>query len=255
MMGINTQGKGSGWTAAARGFTLVELLVVIAVIALLMSILLPALNIAVIQARDVVCRSNLHQWALVWRMYTDDNDSAFTTESRWHKALERYYKNKRLRLCPAAKRPYGDGGRNPFGAFELDGELYSYGMNYWISVKAAAVGARPELQWKTTEVAGTNKIPVFLDCALWGALPWHEDMPPEYDGQYHYENTGGHQDEMRRFCLNRHRASMNGMFADFSSRKIGLKQLWTLEWNRNWNPYDEPPPVWPEWMRHFKDYE
>ena len=57
-----------------KGFTLVELLVVVAIIALLVSILLPALGQAREQARLVVCLSNLRQVALGALAYESDND-------------------------------------------------------------------------------------------------------------------------------------------------------------------------------------
>jgi len=56
-----------------RGFTLVELLVVIAIIALLMAILMPALNRARELGRRSVCMGNLKQLALAWIMYADGN--------------------------------------------------------------------------------------------------------------------------------------------------------------------------------------
>ena len=54
------------------GFTLIELLVVISIIALLVSILMPALGAARFQAKVVVCKSNFHQWGLTSRLYAED---------------------------------------------------------------------------------------------------------------------------------------------------------------------------------------
>ena len=51
------------------------------------------------------------------------------------------------------------------------------------------------------------------------------------------------------------------LFMDWSVRKVGLKELWTLKWNRNFDtagPWTKAggvkPEDWPEWMRRFKDY-
>lgn len=55
-----------------RGFTLIELLVVIAVIALLMGILLPALNIARDQGRKASCMSNMRQVGIALAMYQNE---------------------------------------------------------------------------------------------------------------------------------------------------------------------------------------
>ncbi|MHC4643175.1 MAG: type II secretion system protein [Planctomycetota bacterium] len=57
-----------------KGFTLVELLVVIAIIALLMAMLLPALELAREQGKRIMCLNNNRQLMLGWNLYADDND-------------------------------------------------------------------------------------------------------------------------------------------------------------------------------------
>lgn len=55
------------------GFTLIELLVVVSIIALLLSILLPALGKAREISKRTACLSNLRQLTLIWTLYADSN--------------------------------------------------------------------------------------------------------------------------------------------------------------------------------------
>ena len=63
-----------------KGFTLVELLIVIGIIALLISILLPALAKARSAAQEAVCMSNLRQWGIGYAMYTDQNHGSLPSD-------------------------------------------------------------------------------------------------------------------------------------------------------------------------------
>jgi len=113
--------------------------------------------------------------------------------------------------------------------------------------------------WRSCNVRGANNIPLFLDCVTLGAMPECFDETPQYDGDTVFQR--GYPD-MKAFCIDRHNGGINMLFMDWSARKVGLKELWTLKWHRLYDtkgPWTTAYavnyiPDWPEWMRNFKDF-
>lgn len=251
-----------------KGFTLIELLVVISIIALLLAILMPALGKVKEKAREVVCRSNLKQWGMVFLLYTQDNSDKFyrawrstTVGHEWIGVTRDYYQNPKICFCPVATKVLTNtvGGMTPINPNEAwgpfpendtrtgyPGMAGSYGINDWVGDPNIDNKANPNRYWVTPTQKGSRNAPLFLD-ALWlGGWPMDTDTPSPNETGF---GGSGH---MQRYTVNRHNGYTNAVFVDFSVSKVSLKGLWKLKWHREFDD-DGYRGNWPEWMEKFKE--
>ncbi len=277
-----------------RGFTLIELLVVIAIIALLMSIMMPALGRVKRQAQSVACMSRLKSWGLLYKLYTDDNNGYFNegqgynhhtqnagkpgSYGLWMNALRPYYKDDKMLFCPTATRVVLHGG--DWGTYKAWQETFanryptqgegsdkaftsSYGANNWTDymLRDRNGGRLVQFFWKSTQgLKNANRIPLFGDST------WHDGWPQQTDTPVtnpldFLVGDQGTSGEMNHFCIDRHNGWTNLAFCDWSVRHVGLKELWTLKWHREFEtngPWTRAggvaPTDWPQWLRKYRDY-
>lgn len=186
-------------SVASGAFTLIELLIVIAIIAILAGILFPVLTAAKQQANKAKCAANLRQLALANRMYAEDNGGRFVPAAvdiftgfggrwRWHGwrstadgrtpfqpekgPLWTYLgRSGGVKMCPllALMRRRGVSS----DAFEAGGGGYGYnavyvGGSYWkygFTPKAAAEAAA------ASDVRDPSRTVMFTDTAMAQAYP------------------------------------------------------------------------------------
>ncbi|MHC4646248.1 MAG: hypothetical protein ACYTBJ_12165 [Planctomycetota bacterium] len=99
---------------------------------------------------------------------------------------------------------------------------------------------------------GASNVPLLLDSMWIDSYPDNTNTPPRFNGDFFGNGPMGSR-QMRFFCINRHDRFINGVFLDSCVRRIGLKELWKLKWQRN-SKTNAASPTWPDWMRDFKDY-
>ena len=211
---------------------------VIAIIALLMSILMPALQRVREQAKTIKCLANLKNWTYYLMMYTKEYDGKFqagiATPDRpghlnyWFHVLRPYWgNNKKVICCPTAMKPIQDingrstGQWNTFSAwgmftgagYDPEGEYGSYGINGWVEDPPANLeeiyGLPTSNNWRTTVVRRAGYIPLMMDALRFNVYPIETDSPPpEEDMPYMATEM------MRRACINRHNGYISMAFLD-----------------------------------------
>jgi Tfp pilus assembly major pilin PilA len=264
------------------------LLVVIAIIAVLLSILMPALRKVREQGNMIKCLANLKEWNLIFSMYLQENDEKFFSGGNhgiywWIAQLpdnQQSYKKNKVWFCPKNTgtlydvhsnftgrftifAAWGIFTRNYSGVAELcpDGIAGSYGLNGFLlntntPPEQTLEGVQVKDWWKTPQVKGAAQVPLMSEALRFDLWP-HETEGPAQDEFAAWEGNR----MMGRTCINRHIGFENVSFCDFSARKVGLKELWTFKWHRRFNtqgPWTKAGGVnasdWPEWIRRFKDY-
>jgi prepilin-type N-terminal cleavage/methylation domain-containing protein len=174
--------------ASSRGLTLVELLVVLAISALLCAMLMPALSRAKSAARQAVCQSRLRQWGLGFAAYASENAGYYPhTDGRDRSGDEKPFTREGLAdywfgwvdvVAPLmGERPWRDHNRGGYPGVKsvfqcpsarlapetlysykpLRNGFFSYAMNSCLELDASC--------WPPYGQPGGNDMPSFLDTA------------------------------------------------------------------------------------------
>ena len=253
-----------------KGFTLIELLIVIAIIAILLSILIPAIQRAKEQAQAAMCQSNLKQWAHAVVMYTEEHKNKLwldcyasghpTLRGDWMEVLRPYYGDlDEMRCCPRAKMPSQDPGGERRGSVDTcwgnpedvtessrGGFWGSYGLNRWVTNPNSG-----DMRFfrRTTE-EGAGDIPVFMDSTHWHFSPHMHGFNRVPDKKLeHYSDiaTNAPVTQIWRVTIDRHFGGVNSSFLDGTVRKVYLWDLWSLKWFRGYERRFYTPADFP-WL-------
>lgn len=259
-------------------FTLVELLVVLATIALLLAIMLPTLGGAREEARRARCLNHVRQWAMAMVVHAYDHNNWFMIEddgpagTDWMARLEGYTIDNHARLCPTASsraRTYHSFGSYG-GTFErwdltlgtgAETSYGSYAINSWLHhLPEGAVG------WREGQVAESrhfyyqhldhidkvnSNVPMFADAAWFNSNPFDRRYPHNMGWvnptpTWNEDNQRNPQwfFDMGRYQMKRHHDAVNMSFLDGSARTIDLEKLWSFDWHKAFYTEDHVDIPW-----------
>ncbi len=222
-----------GRSLRRRGFTLLELLAVIATIGILAALLLPVLSKAKVKAQRTACFSNLRQLGVAWVMYGNENNGYLVpsypgSQEAWVKGdmtrtneagdlnllqqgkLYHYVQNTAVYHCPTDRGVSIDG--------QLVPTVRSYAMNCFMGARDASLSRIPSTTddsvvpffSKDDELRRPSELFVLID----------EDERSIDDGWFITDPTGGIWFELPALAAHRHSSSFPLNFAD------GHSEVW-----------------------------
>lgn len=209
-----------------KGFTLVELLVVIAVVAILSSVLMPVFSRARAAARSSVCVTNLRQIGQAFAMYTQDWDGLLPSAMpyapvapvgrAWMTALQPYLSDAQVYVCPENTLSVPSYAYNTLLGFpRLLGTAYGYsGM----AIDAVTVPTNTFLIYDTpNNRADVNNLNGATGSYMAYVIPGQlSERHPEWETAYR---------ERLQWQRPRHSDGNNVVFVDGHVRWIRLAQL------------------------------
>ena len=237
-------GCGLSQSGRKRAFTLIELLVVIAIIALLMGILMPALNRVRKQAKKIACLSNMRQMGLALNTYLPDSDYRLPPSSchckdpndHWLHILAGYTREQLLFRCPAdTAKKFVDWNR-PLE--EQDGARYSsFAVNALVDPIHYRYGAT------SNRYNNVNIIRHPTSCIWISEAPDTESF--NLADHIHPETWEGSVEYAKQYVAwDRHVGTSNYLFADGHAENLEFGQTYAWPGTCFW--YPESAPVWPE---------
>jgi prepilin-type N-terminal cleavage/methylation domain-containing protein/prepilin-type processing-associated H-X9-DG protein len=258
-----------------RGFTLVELMVVVGLVSMLVSLMLPVLGKMRAAAQATVCTSNLRVMGQAWAMYHTESRGKLMTyvwhtpaapDSAWSGYWTGIVENRggvrgNALLCPTASeissngatRGYGNATTAWTGRFQstatgicFNSSTYrnsSYGYNRNLTADNWFRPQRPVTS--LTSIKNLPDVPMFFDCAFADVRPENElnggpvQPPPDLQGKTLRPGQPAHWNVL----LARHGRGVNVCMADGHVKWVQLEQIYQMTWHHGWRKYRLPLPV------------
>jgi len=276
--------RGRLFSAAQAAFTLVEVLVVMAVISILLAMLAPSLSDARSRAREVVCAARLRQWGVAFSCYATENegwwphcdglerkprprdDPRATREDvadwfGWMDVLPPLIEHKPWRDYAEAEHPDGStfyqcpaarlvAPAALYGYYPLRNGYFSYAMNSCLELDANAYAPPAARDYPMPSFLDTARIQRPADVVL--LFDQLLDPCKGYDGNYPYRACGQYSGSYPIAFSARHarRGSQLGGNLLFGDGHVNWqKSVWKAHWGE-WNiggRQQSPPRDDPNW--------